>query len=153
MYPKRMHHPLARALALLFCVLALCVSGRAQTIDDGIMVPKNALFGGTLYTYDAWDHYWEGALNRTNGNLGTVTTQSINYYADYGAMKRLNLIGSVPFVWTNASQGVLHPQRGLQDITLGAKYQLLVLQTGTHGAIEILPAISGSIPMTDYSPD
>ena len=137
--------------AIFLTILALC--GHAQTIDDGIMVPKNALFGGTLYTHDAWDHYWEGALNRTNGNLGTVTTQAVTYSANYGLMKRLNVMGLVPFVWTNASQGVLHPQRGFQDLTLGAKYQLLVIQTGGRGAIEILPALSGSIPMTNYSPD
>jgi len=153
MYPKKLRRPFARAFAAMFLVLTPCAIGLAQTIDDGIMVPKNSLFGGTLYTHDAWDHYWEGALNRTNGNLGTVSTQSVNYFANFGAIKRLNVMGTVPFIWTNASQGVLHPQRGFQDLTLGAKYRLLVVQTGSRGAIEILPAVSGSIPMTNYSPD
>src|SRR4030095_5252948 len=51
------------------CVfLSLAVSARAQTIDDGIMVTKRSLFTGDIYGYESWDHYWEGALKRENGN-------------------------------------------------------------------------------------
>ena len=31
----------------------------------------------------------------------------------------------LPYVWTDASQGVLHGMNGFQDLTLAAKYNLL----------------------------
>ena len=44
-------------------LLAIGISAiSAQTIDDGVMVPRKTIFTGVLYTHDSWDHYWEGAL-------------------------------------------------------------------------------------------
>jgi hypothetical protein len=86
--------------------LSLAVSAGAQTIDDGIMVTKRGLFTGDIYGYESWDHYWEGALKRENGNVGTVTTETNVWYANYGVTDRLNVIAMVPYIWTEASQGV-----------------------------------------------
>lgn len=137
----------------VFLLATLCSVARGQTIDDGIMLSKGTVLAGFLYTHDAWDHYWEGTLNRTNGNLGTVTTQTMDYTANYGVFSRLNVIGSVPYVWTHASQGVLHDQRGLQDITFAAKYKLLDFQLKDNSAVKVFTVVSGSIPLTNYSPD
>ena len=52
------------------------ISVPAQPIYDGIMITRHTLFAGNFFTHDSWDHYWEGSLNRVNGNLGTVTTQT-----------------------------------------------------------------------------
>jgi len=125
----------------------------AQTIEDGIMISKGAVCSGTLYTHDAWDHYWEGAYNRTNGNLGTVTTQSMDFTANYGVFRRLNVIGTVPYVWTYASQGVLHGQEGFQDLTLAVKYELIRWRLKKFGTVRFFPVVSGSIPLTSYEPD
>ena len=125
----------------------------SQTIEDGIMIPKNAICSGTLYTHDAWDHYWEGAYNRTNGNLGTVTTQTMDFTANYGVFSRLNVIGTAPYVWTYATQGVLHGQEGFQDLTLAVKYELIRQQLKKFGTVRFFPVVSGSIPLTSYSPD
>ena len=100
--------------------IATCL--QAQTIDDGIMMGKHNLFTGMVYSYDRWDRYWQGQLNRENGNLGTVTTESATWTGNFGITDRLNVIAMVPYVWTDASQGVLAGMAGLQDLTLAVKY-------------------------------
>ena len=80
----------------------------AQTIEDGIMLANKTLCAGALYGHDSWDQYWEGSLERVNGNIGTVTTQSLTMAANYGVTNWFDAIINVPYVWTNASQGVLH---------------------------------------------
>ena len=90
-------------LALVLVVSLLAGSAGAQTIDDGIMVAGRSVFAGGIYGHDAWDHYWEGALKRDNGNIGTVTTQTNMLYGNYGVTDRLNVIAMVPYIWTDAS--------------------------------------------------
>lgn len=139
-------------LTAMFVLTTLSIL-RAQTIEDGIMVSKNVVCTGTLFTHDAWDHYWEGTYNRTNGNLGTVTTQTLDFTANYGVFSRLNVIGTAPFVWTEASQGVLEGQKGFQDLSLAVKYELIRRPIKSFGTIWFFPVVSGSIPMTGYEPD
>lgn len=143
----------ARVLIGALLVIATVDNLRAQTIEDGIMLSKDVLCSGTLYSHDAWDHYWEGSYNRTNGNMGTVTTQAMDFSANYGVLNRLNVIGTVPLVWTQASQGVLHGQTGFQDLTLAVKYELIRRPLWKLGTVRFLPVVSGSIPVTGYEPD
>lgn len=124
-----------------------------QSIDDGIMIPRHTLFTGNTWTYDSWNHYWEGHLYRTNGNLGTVTTQTDTWYADYGITNRIDVIASVPYVWTNASQGVLLGMEGYQDITLAGKWAFLERPFTSKGTLRAIAVVSGTIPMTNYEPD
>lgn len=135
------------ALAVL---VWLPLSLHAQTIDDGIMLPKKTLFSGGLYTWDSWDEYWEGPLKRSNDNVGTITTQVNTWYANYGLTDRLNVIGGVPYVWTRASNGVLHGIDGLQDLTLAAKYA--VVDRGASG-LRVIGLASAGIPLTHYNPE
>jgi hypothetical protein len=125
----------------------------AQTIDDGVMLTRGSLFVGDLYTHDAWDQYWEGALKRDNGNIGTITTETNTIFANYGVTDHLNVITTIPYVWTNASKGVLHGMSGFQDITMVAKYSLLDTAFTSHGTMRAIGLFSGSLPLTDYTPD
>src|SRR4026207_2000328 len=142
--------------AALPMVLAALSTGplRAQTIEDGALLPqraagrgprapgrpgvgrrrgqggaplwpRRALRTGLLYARDSWSNYWEGGLKRDNENIGTVTTQSVTWMAAYGVTDRLSVMAALPYVWTHASQGPLHGMRGLQDVTFAAKYRLL----------------------------
>jgi len=140
-------------LAGALILLAMLPCLRAQTIEDGIMIPKHAVCSGTLYTHDSWDHYWEGTTNRTNGNLGTVTTQTLDFSANYGLFSRIDVIGTAPYVWTQASQGVLHGQEGFQDLTLAVKYEMIRWPLKKFGTVRFFPVVSGSIPMGSYEPD
>jgi len=144
---------LKRTLAALVFLSSLSAILHAQTIEDGIMLSKNTLCTGPLYTHDSWDHYWEGDLDRTNGNVGTVTTQSVSWAANYALTNRINVIGDVPYVWTRPSAGVLHGQSGFQDLTLAAKFNVLQGQIGDFGIFRLLGVVYGGIPLSDYTPD
>jgi hypothetical protein len=139
-----------KTLALVLVFVSLAVSARAQTIDDGIMVTKRSLFTGGIYGYESWDH-WEGALKRENGNIGTVTTQTNVWYANYGVTDRLNVIAMVPYIWTEASRGVLHGSQGFQDLTVAAKWSFLERPSTKVGGLRTFAVLSAGIPLTDYN--
>lgn len=137
-------------LALWFIVSPLL---RAQTAEDGIMLARQRLCTGFFYSHESWDHYWEGSLERVNGNVGTVTTQSVMWTGNYAATNKLNVLATVPYVWTKASQGVLHGQKGFQDASFAVKYKLISLPIGQLGALRLIGVFSAAVPMTDYTPD
>jgi hypothetical protein len=128
-------------------------SARAQTLDDGVMMAKGELFTGDVFTHDAWDEYWEGGLKRDNGNIGTLTTQSHTFLGVYGVADRLNILANVPYVWTEASQGVLHGMNGVQDLSIAAKYSFIERERTPVGSLRVLAIMAGSFPLTDYTPD
>jgi hypothetical protein len=137
-----------------WCALLMLSAGAApaQTVDDGILMPKKSLCTGFVYSHDKWDDYWEGALKRDNGNIGTVTTRSVTWMGTYGVTDRLNVMAALPYVSTNASQGVLHGMSGVQDVSVGAKYKLLERPLAT-GSLRVFAAASAGTPSHDYTPD
>jgi len=151
----RPHHP--RVLQALQCALAVTLlaatSVNAQTVDDGIMLSRLKYCTGVFYSYDYWNHYWEGSLNRVNGNIGTITTRNIQYIGNYGVTDRLDVLFSVPYVYTSASKGVLHGQSGYQDFTLAAKAKLLSVPVRHFGAARVFGVVNGALPMSGYTPD
>jgi len=146
------HRKILTSICLPLLVL-LCPSLHAQTIDDGIMLADKTLCAGALYTHDSWDHYWEGSLERVNGNIGTITTQSLTMAANYGVTSWFDAIVNVPYIWTNASKGVLHGQAGFQDLTLAAKFKAISIPVKQFGALRGIAVLSGTLPMTNYTPD
>ena len=149
--PTTLPSALINKIALLFVFMSLAVSARAQTIDDAIMVARRSLFTGDIYGHESWDHYWEGALKRENGNVGTVTTKTNVWYANYGVTDRLNVIAMVPYIWTEASQGVLHGSQGFQDLTVAAKWNFLERASTKVGALRTFAVQSAGIPLSDYN--
>jgi hypothetical protein len=143
----------AAAFSLLLAFALLPSPARAQTIDDGIMLEKGGLLAGGLYTHDTWDEYWEGALRRDNRNIGTLTTRTNVWVANYGLNRKLNLIATVPHVWTRASQGVLHDARGFQDLTVAAKWSFFEKAATPVGTVRGIAVVSAGLPMSDYTPD
>ena len=127
---------------------------RAQTIDDGLIMPGKQLCTGFSYYHDGWSRYWEGTLKRDNHNVGDVTTQSVTWMATYGVTDSLNVIAMLPYVWTHASEGTLHGLNGIQDLTVAAKYRLLAFG-GDRGQepLRVFAVASFGVPLTDYSPD
>jgi len=143
----------ASVFGVLLLIVPLATSVQAQTIDDGLLLPRRALGVGVLYGHDSWSQYWEGDLKRANGNIGTVTTQSVTWVAGYGLADRLSVIALLPYVWTHASQGPLHGMDGLQDITLAAKYQLLATPLTDRGTLRAMVVGAAGIPASNYTPD
>ncbi len=144
---------LQRMISTLAVVLLAATSLRAQTFEDGVLMPGKALCTGFLYTHESWDEYWEGTLKRDNGNIGTLTTQSVAWFGAYGITDRLNVIAMVPYVWTEASQGVLKGQSGFQDVTVAAKFRLLQTDFTSRGSLSASVVGSRGAPTTDYTPD
>jgi hypothetical protein len=139
--------------AIVLLLVAVCPPVHAQTIDDGIMMTRRSLQAGAVYTHDSWSEYWEGTLKRVNGNIGTITTETNAGVAAYGLTDRVTMLGSVPYIRTAPSQGVLQGQSGLQDVTIGAKYSALERSPGGHGLLRAIVAVHGSVPITNYTPD
>ena len=131
----------------------LATPARAQTLDDAVFMDRRFLCAGLMYTRDQWSKYWEGSLKRDNGNIGTLTTQSAMYMATYGLTKRLNVIATLPYLWTRASQGVLQGQSGSQDITVGLKYRAFSTPLTTAGTLQGIVSIGAMIPTSKYTPD
>ena len=125
---------------------------RCADLDDGVMVARRELLTGNSYTVDTWDKYWEGALERTNANIGTITTKANVLHANYGLTDRLNVIGMVPYVWTKPVRASCtasrvsghHPGREIEG------HRAIVALAGTCGAFAVVRA---GIPLTDYNPE
>jgi hypothetical protein len=142
------------SIVLSFLLIALSAAAlEAQTVDDGLLMPRGALGTGFLYAHDSWTQYWEGSVERDNGNIGTLTTQSVSWVAGYGVTDRLSVIAMVPYVWTHATQGPLHGMHGLQDITLAVKYQLLSTPLTERGTLRAMVVGAAGIPASNYEPD
>jgi outer membrane putative beta-barrel porin/alpha-amylase len=140
---------IARVLLLLIAPATL----QAQTIDDGALLPGRALSTGVVYAHEGWSQYWEGTLKRENGNIGTVTTQTITWTAGYGVSDRLSVMAMLPYVSTEASQGPLHGMSGVQDFMLAAKYQILATPLTDRGTLRALIVGAAGIPASNYTPD
>jgi hypothetical protein len=125
----------------------------AQTIDDGLMMPRRQLCTGFVYVRDSWDRYWEGRLERSNGNIGSVTTQSVSWMGTYGLTERINVIAMVPWVTTKASAGTLSGMDGLQDLTVAVKWNALATGLTGLGTLQAFVVASAGGPLTDYTPD
>ena len=144
---------LSRTLRWSILAMVSAFPAAAQTIDDALMMPKRTLSTGVLYAHESWDQYWEGTLKRTNGNIGTLTTQSLTSMVGYGITDRLGLIATLPYIWTRASQGVLNDMSGFQDLTLAAKFRLLTSGPTSRGAFSAFIVGTAAVPVSDYTPD
>ena len=138
--------------ALVLVASAASIAG-AQTLDDPVLMPRRTLLAGAVYARDSWDQYWEGTLKRSNGNIGTLTTRSVVAMAQYGITDRLTASVTLPYVETEASQGVLQGQHGLQDLTIGLKFRALSTAIAGQRTAALLLAGSASTPASHYTPD
>jgi hypothetical protein len=141
-----------RCCMIICCCMAFSQVANAQTDDDALMIPKNFYCAAAMYTHGSWDQYWEGTFKRNNGNIGTVTTDTYVFAGNYGITNKLDVLFSVPYITTNASEGTLHGQKGLQDLTLTLKW--LAFQTEIGKGFFTVHAIgSGTIPLSSYDPN
>jgi hypothetical protein len=138
---------------IYFCCLLLChFIANAQTEIDGIMMSKNQLCTGAIFQYGAWSNYWEGTFKRDNQNLGTVSNNNISINGNYGVSDKLNVIVSLPYIATKASEGTLKGQNGLQDLSATIKYMPIEKTIG-QGIYSVYTIAGVSIPTTNYVAD
>jgi len=144
---------ISRTIRVVLALVLGASSAAAQTVDDGLMMRKGMLSTGVIYAHDSWSQYWEGTLKRANGNIGTLTQQSVTWTGGYGVTDRVSVMAAMPYVWTHASQGVLHGLSGVQDLTFSAKVRLLTTGPSRHGAFSAFVVGTGAVPVNDYTPD
>jgi hypothetical protein len=141
-----------RRVLVLSMLAAASTPLEAQTVDDGIMMSAGSLCAGFSYGHDEWSEYWEGTLKRDNQNVGTLTTQSVAFMANYGISDRFNVIAALPYVKTKASGGTLSPQKGVQDLTLAVKGRVFDAGLGS-GTLRTMAVASLGAPVGDYVAD
>lgn len=105
-----------------------------------------------MYAHDRWSQYWEGELKRDNENIGSVTTQSLMWAGTYGITDKINLIAMLPYVKTSADAGTMHHMEGLQDLSLGLKYNFYT-NAADAGTFKAFGVLAVSTPLGNYSPD
>jgi Putative MetA-pathway of phenol degradation len=132
-----------RIYAMAFALLPLFAT--AQMLTDGIFMPKKSICGGVMLMQDKFDEYWEGTKLRTNANMGTMSMTAIAAMATYGITDRLNVSISAPYIKTKADAGVMTEMSGVQDLTLGLKYNILKIKDLAVNAIA-----GGSLPLSNY---
>ncbi len=137
---------------LSVCLILMVSQLSAQTDLDGIMMNKNQLCNGVMYNYNSWNYYWEGTYKRNNENLGTVSTQSVMYGANYGITGKLNIMVSAPYVWAKSTAGTLHGSRGVQDLSLFVKWKPVLYSFGKN-KISLILVGGFSTPLTNYQID
>jgi hypothetical protein len=143
---------LSRYWIVAFCVL-LSATASAQTDVDAIMMNKNVLCAGAMYTHNSWKDYWEGTFKRDNGNIGTITTQTYSVMGNYGISNKLNLLFNVPYVSTKASAGTLHGMKGFQDAALMLKWMPFLWHFGKKAIFSVYGVGGVSTPLTNYVAD
>ncbi len=120
---------------------------KAQMPNDAIYMGKNSLCTAVMYGHSSWNQYWENTLKRENLNIGTHTTQSLMIMPAFGISKRVNVIASLPYVWTSTSAGNLMGQQGIQDLALWLKVKAV-----QAGGFSLNAIVGGSIPIGTYVP-
>ena len=125
----------------------------AQTLEDAEMLRRREVHAGVMYGSSSWNEYWEGTLKRSNGNVGTITTQSAVAHIGYGVSERLTVIAALPYVWTEASEGVLQGMSGRQDLTVLAKYRVANPLVAGRARLKVLAVAGASTPTSNYTPD
>jgi hypothetical protein len=139
---------------LLPCLFVLTITGttHAQTTTDGLLMPTRNFCTGVMASHDKWTNYWEGTLKRTNDNIGSITTNSITWFGNYGVSDKMNIIAAIPYVMVNASAGTLHNMKGVQDLSIAVKYRFaqIVFDSSKFRAFVVG---SFGAPLTNYTPD
>jgi hypothetical protein len=148
--------PARRGAALLAAALLLSANAAvaaAQGVDDGLTLPARTLGMAAEYGHERWNEYWEGTRLRTNENLGTVTTRRTTLWAGYGLTDRVSVVAALPYVSTEASQGVLRGMEGVQDVTVALKLRLLQGRIAGRSTVSALAVVGAGAPTSDYTPD
>lgn len=148
---KQRYSILKRCFLLLsLFVTQLDLSG--QTDIDAIMMEKNAFCVGPMYSHSSWKNYWEGTLKRDNLNLGRVSTNAYSVMGNYGVTRKLNLLFSLPYIRTKASDGTMKGMNGIQDLSLFAKWRFYQKRK-VDGVLSIFGIAGVSLPVSNYVAD
>jgi hypothetical protein len=133
-------------------LLFLPLAAGAQTPTDALYMSHRQICFAGLYGRTQWNQYWEGGRKRENANMGTVTHQSAMLMGAAGISPRLNFLAMLPYIASQASQGQLAGQQGIQDLSIWLKYRVIDRSVGP-GKLKVFTLGGASAPLSDYVPD
>ncbi len=120
---------------------------------DGFLKGQGNIVTAISYSHESYDKYYVGDQKTSNGNLGTISTMSANIFIAGGITDYLDLIMTVPYISTNASQGFWSDQHDLQDIGFYLKGRLYGANVSQQSQFQLLGAAGVTTPMSDYIAD
>ncbi|MDR7128859.1 hypothetical protein J2X69_001191 [Algoriphagus sp. 4150] len=144
-----------RQLIFLIGVFCMPYLSLAQTPTDGLMMPKGDICFLFNFEYGQFDHYWEGETLRKNGTIAKVQRRTAMVMAAYGITRRLDAYVGLPYVSTNSTTpngGKFAGASGIQDLTLGLKYEALRYK-GEKGELSAFGSVVFSTPVSNYLSD
>lgn len=133
-------------------LIVLCVRLFAQTPSDALTMSRGQVCIAALFSQQDWRKYWEGTRLRENENIGQMKVRSGMAMGAIGIGNRLNLLASLPYVHTSATQGQFAGQQGIQDFSAWAKFKLMEATT-EKSRFRLFTVAGGSVPVGDYIPD
>lgn len=133
-------------------MLILCTHLNAQTPNDGFSMKKGEICLVAGYGQSSWDAYWEGTLLRDNPNIGTFKSKMVMPMLGFGISNRLNVFASLPYIQNSSSAGYMSGMKGMQDLSIDAKYKLLK-KPGKSGTFYTFLTAGFSLPASNYVPD
>ncbi len=139
-----------RMILLIFSSIPLF--SNAQTEQDALMMPERNLCVAGIAGYNSWTNYWEGTFKRDNENIGRFSTRYGLLMLSYGLKRNINVMASVPYVSTKATQGTLSGLNGIQDIGLFIKWRPIQKKLGKQD-ISLFGVGGFSTPSNDYNID
>ena len=126
--------------------------GFSQTDIDGLMMQKHFFCVGPTAGYSSWTKYWEGTFKRDNANLGRVSTTNYMLMGNYGITDKLNFLFAAPYIKTNASEGNMAGQKGMQDLSLTVKWAAYKHKLW-KGELNTILIGDYSTPLSNYTAD
>ena len=81
--------------------------------------------------------------------LGHFTSQSVVYMTNYGITDKINVLASLPYVWTKMTGGTLHQMDGFQDVSVAVKWEPYSFKVG-KGKLSLFAVGGFSTPVTNY---
>lgn len=127
----------------------------AQSPTDELLMPVKEICFLANYEYGQFDQYWEGDFLRTNGTIATVQRRAAMLMAAYGLTPKLNVYLGVPYVSSNSTDpngGKFAGASGLQDVSIGLKYELIKKNLG-NGVFTTQASLNFSTPVSNYLSD
>lgn len=144
---------LERIVKLCFIMLfTLPIVAKAQTEQDGLMMGEKRLCIAGTYAYNSWENYWEGEFKRNNANIGVLSTRTAALMLNYGLRKNLNIMATLPYMSTVASQGTLSGLKGFQDVSFFVKWRPVKKQFGKQ-FLSLFAVAGYSTPSNNYNVD
>ncbi|MEM9338340.1 MAG: hypothetical protein AAGA66_06390, partial [Bacteroidota bacterium] len=129
----------------------------AQEIIDGFMKKPGEGTLAVSYSYERYDEFKFGTmkLDAPPPVGGSVTTQSLGVFADYGFSDRINVVLNMPYIRVQGSGNEEERDQnmgGFQDVSAYVKWRPFELKMES-GYLTVLGVVGFSTPLSAYEAD